>query len=109
MATTSYWLSFKVAIATSAAKGSRIHSQAACAALSLFRAGFNLSRQTDSGDPGGTPTPDLGFRKALLYAAELRGHGGDLASWGDLKKGAAPSMAKKSGVGGGDGLERACG
>lgn len=48
------------------------------------------------GDPGGTPTPDLGFRKALLYAAELRGHGGDLASWGDLKKGAAPLGAKKS-------------
>ena len=27
-----------------------------------------------SGDPGRTPTCDLGFRKALLYAAELRGH-----------------------------------
>ena len=25
------------------------------------------------GDPGRTPTCDLGFRKALLYAAELRG------------------------------------
>lgn len=29
-----------------------------------------------SGDPGRTPTSDLGFRKALLYAAELRGHAG---------------------------------
>lgn len=28
------------------------------------------------GDPGRTPTSDLGFRKALLYAAELRGHAG---------------------------------
>jgi hypothetical protein len=27
-----------------------------------------------AGDPGRTPTSDLGFRKALLYAAELRGH-----------------------------------
>lgn len=26
------------------------------------------------GDPGGTRTPDLCFRKALLYPAELRGH-----------------------------------
>lgn len=26
------------------------------------------------GDPARTPTWDLGFRKALLYAAELRGH-----------------------------------
>ncbi len=31
------------------------------------------------GDPGRTPTCDLGVRKALLYAAELRGHGDDLA------------------------------
>lgn len=37
----------------------------------------------NDGDPGGTPTPDLGFRKALLYAAELRGHlGSSLAGRG---------------------------
>ena len=28
----------------------------------------------EDGDPGGTRTPDLCFRKALLYPAELRGH-----------------------------------
>lgn len=61
------------------------------------------------GDPGGTPTPDLGFRKALLYAAELRGHGGDLASWGDLKKGVWSSEAKKSDVGGSCRFKPACG
>lgn len=33
-----------------------------------------LSGLDRNGDPGRTPTSDLGFRKALLYAAELRGH-----------------------------------
>ena len=37
------------------------------------RAAFSGLRQR-GGDPGRTPTCDLGFRKALLYAAELRGH-----------------------------------
>ncbi len=48
------------------------------------------------GDPGRTPTCDLGFRKALLYAAELRGrHGSSLA--GRTAKGKAGSVEKAPG------------
>ena len=36
-------------------------------------ASLKLARQS-AGGLGGTRTPDLGFRKALLYPAELRGH-----------------------------------
>ena len=38
----------------------------------------NATRTYKGGDPGRTPTCDLGFRKALLYAAELRGQHADL-------------------------------
>src|SRR6185437_3072227 len=33
------------------------------------------STPCEDGGPGGTRTPDLSFRKALLYPAELPGHG----------------------------------
>ena len=41
--------------------------------LYMALSGFELPRKRD-GDPGGTRTPDLCFRKALLYPAELRDH-----------------------------------
>lgn len=45
-----------------------------------------LNGKQEDGDPGRTPTCDLGFRKALLYAAELRGR-------------RAPSLAGRGGEG----------
>ena len=47
--------------------------------------GRPLEKKGD-GDPGGTRTPDLCFRKALLYPAELRGPRVDLAAEGAAGK-----------------------
>ena len=63
--------------------------------LSWFRTALACPDQL-AGDPGRTPTCDLGFRKALLYAAELRGrHGSSLA--GRTGKGKAAAVEKAPG------------